>query len=770
MEQIDAARRLDRDGQHEAAMQLYVCGLEQLVTRADDPAVDAVIEQHTARLEELVSAHAQPTKVLPTIAPLRPGQRVLYESVTSGRWIEAKVVRVHSDGTVSLDVRARADRARIRPIGDAAGGAGAGALPAAIDAASRKYYEMHKLEHTDALGDGFYDGGRGRPLRPLAQLLATPVDEKREVIVADKSTDPALARYVERVTTSIAPLADREAQVLALSLLVSSLMGGHRGEAIEAECQEEMKHLKQQLQSNVVPLGLIKLGCCRHRAVLFKYLADVIGLPTRLVRGAWTDCQIETARERPNGIKTETRELGYSGHAWNVVYIESPPMDTGAGGASGHWRVVDTMLEPGTALLPSNASAVHYTRRIGAASIARRCLPGAASADRIYGGAGCSSLDEAPVPKQPLRPSVVKAEAAEEAEAPSPGALGFESEVAFDFPRVQLGRGSFGTVYKARWRGLAVAVKEISLSSDSSDVQADGSQTATLATALQEVNAMAHLPRHDNITGYFGSYLGASTSPSSGGVSGNAVLLHLVLEYCGGGTLYDALHGHGPPLTSLHRSRIAKGVAAGLAAIHERRPAILHQDLSTNNILLSAADGEPKLADFGLARLRARTTSFHTQHLRGTPHYMSPEVWQGSHITEKVDVYALAMVLYETWTREVPWSTCRVPDIGGLVTRGERPATIGRLPPSYGVLVNKCWAQMPADRPTARQIATDLNQRHDALRELASYGESAFSDVSTTTLCALLKTLGHTADSARPSQLQAAASSAMRLEGLTKYE
>jgi hypothetical protein len=63
-----------------------------------------------------------------------------------------------------------------------------------------------------------------------------------------------------------------------------------------------------------------------------------------------------------------------------------------------------------------------------------------------------------------------------------------------------------------------------------------------------------------------------------------------------------------------------------------------------------------------------------------------------------------------------------------------------------------------------------LNQRHDALRELASYGESAFSDVSTTTLCALLKTLGHTADSARPSQLQAAASSAMRLEGLTKYE
>jgi serine/threonine protein kinase len=192
----------------------------------------------------------------------------------------------------------------------------------------------------------------------------------------------------------------------------------------------------------------------------------------------------------------------------------------------------------------------------------------------------------------------------------------------------------------------------------------------------------------------------------------------------------------------------------------------LHQDLSTNNVLL-AADGEAKLADFGLARVRAGTASFQTQHLRGTPHYMSPEVWEGRHITEAVDVYALAMVMYETWTGEVPWSGFRVNEIGKRVTRGERPKAPAA---SFGALVQAAWAQNPSERPTASSLSASLHRRDEALQELASCGATAFSEVSSTTLFTLLKTLGHASDSSRPSQLHQAARTALRAEGLSTFE
>ena len=116
MEQIRAACEADRAGKHHAAVELYVVGLERLVQQhATDPSMGPLIEQHTARLEALVGEiQLQSTAVVTTTEQLRPGQHVYYESSSVGRWIEGKVLRVHSDGTVSLDVRARADRRRIR--------------------------------------------------------------------------------------------------------------------------------------------------------------------------------------------------------------------------------------------------------------------------------------------------------------------------------------------------------------------------------------------------------------------------------------------------------------------------------------------------------------------------------------------------------------------------------------------------------------------------------------------------------------------------------
>ena len=274
---------------------------------------------------------------------------------------------------------------------------------------------------------------------------------------------------------------------------------------------------------------------------------------------------------------------------------------------------------------------------------------------------------------------------------------------------------------------------------------------------------MSRLPRHTNITAYFGSYLGPAK-----GSSNSLCQLHLVMEFCGGGTLYDALNS-GRAIEPMQRSRIATGIAAGLAAIHGRTPPILHQGLSTNNVLLSA-DGEAKLADFGLARLRAGSASFNTMHLRGTPHYMAPEVWEGTHITEKVDVYALGMVLYEIWAGAVPWAGARVNDIGKRVVRGERPSVRGVLPLSLVETVPAAFAQLPAQRPTAASLSVSLRARDESLRALVECSMTAFESTSTATMHQLLRALGYPAESGRPSQLHQAARAALRAEGLARFE
>jgi ABC-type amino acid transport substrate-binding protein len=137
---------------------------------------------------------------------------------------------------------------------------------------------------------------------------------------------------------------------------------------------------------------------------------------------------------------------------------------------------------------------------------------------------------------------------------------------------------------------------------------------------------------------------------------------YCALEFIAGGTLADRIAGR--PLQPRDAARLVAQLARAVQHAHDR--GVLHRDLKPANVLL-AADGTPKIADFGLAkRLEADSGERNTPARRptrtgsilGTPAYMAPEQagGGGKYVGPPADVYALGAVLYECLTGRPPFS------------------------------------------------------------------------------------------------------------------
>ncbi|XP_044083962.1 armadillo repeat-containing protein 3 isoform X6 [Neovison vison] len=111
-------------------------------------------------------------------------------------------------------------------------------------------------------------------------------------------SDPDFCVYVYEVTKSIFPITNIKEQIEALAKYVAEKMGGKvsKEKLHDFSWELHISELKFQLKSNVVPIGLIKQGIFYHRALLFKALADKIGIGCSLVRGeygrAWNEIKL----------------------------------------------------------------------------------------------------------------------------------------------------------------------------------------------------------------------------------------------------------------------------------------------------------------------------------------------------------------------------------------------------------------------------------------------------------------------------------------------
>ena len=157
--------------------------------------------------------------------------------------------------------------------------------------------------------------------------------------------------------------------------------------------------------------------------------------------------------------------------------------------------------------------------------------------------------------------------------------------------------------------------------------------------------------------------------------------------------------------------RIGARVAAALAHAHGH--GIVHRDLKPANVLVNLADGQVKLADFGVARDQD-TSATRTGLTLGTPSYMAPEQLAGAPATAASDTYALGVMLFELLSGRRPHQAAT---LGELLkaTASQPPASLARLrpdlPPTVVAAVDQLLAREPSDRPAdlaawSAQVAT----------------------------------------------------------------
>ena len=193
----------------------------------------------------------------------------------------------------------------------------------------------------------------------------------------------------------------------------------------------------------------------------------------------------------------------------------------------------------------------------------------------------------------------------------------------------------------------------------------------------------------------------------------------LATAYVAGPSLTEAVRGHGPlPVRSM--LALAAGLAEGLGAIHAA--GVVHRDLKPSNVLL-AEDG-PRVIDFGISEAAEASAVAGANVLIGSPGYMSPEQVMGADIGPASDVFSLGSVLTFAATGHGPFGAG--PNAALMYRLVNSPAELGDVPGELRSLVGSCLAKHPGDRPTARELLTEVGALQPAPGWLAESIMSSF--------------------------------------------
>ncbi|HZO26411.1 MAG TPA: protein kinase [Chloroflexota bacterium] len=213
----------------------------------------------------------------------------------------------------------------------------------------------------------------------------------------------------------------------------------------------------------------------------------------------------------------------------------------------------------------------------------------------------------------------------------------------------QLGRGGMGQVYQAydQVLGRDVAVKLL---------DEGACADAEVGQACAEEALLAARLSHPGIASIF----------DSGVHEGYAFV---VMELVAGRPLDQIIH-NGPRPAPIEAAALAARVADALAYAHQQ--GVVHCDVKPQNIILTP-EGQPKLVDFGIARVMTTTGSLGPEELRGSAPYVSPEQVRGERVDGRADVYALGAVLYELLTGRPPFQGATVIAILGQHLAGTAP-------------------------------------------------------------------------------------------------
>ncbi|XP_044067927.1 serine/threonine-protein kinase WNK2-like isoform X14 [Siniperca chuatsi] len=249
---------------------------------------------------------------------------------------------------------------------------------------------------------------------------------------------------------------------------------------------------------------------------------------------------------------------------------------------------------------------------------------------------------------------------------------------------IELGRGSFKTVYKGLDTETWVEVAWCELQ--------DRKLSKVERQRFKEEAEMLKGLQHPNIVRFYDFW----ESPLKG-----KKCIVLVTELMTSGTLKTYLKRFKVMKPKVLRSW-CRQILKGLHFLHTRTPPIIHRDLKCDNIFITGPTGSVKIGDLGLATLKAASFA---KSVIGTPEFMAPEMYE-EHYDEAVDVYAFGMCMLEMATSEYPYSECQnAAQIYRKVTSGVKPASYNKvMDPEIKEIIGECICQKKEERYTIKDL------------------------------------------------------------------
>ncbi|CAB9526100.1 activated protein kinase catalytic subunit alpha-1 [Seminavis robusta] len=338
-----------------------------------------------------------------------------------------------------------------------------------------------------------------------------------------------------------------------------------------------------------------------------------------------------------------------------------------------------------------------------------------------------------------------------------------KEELHFATPPVVVGRGSFGEVLLAEYRGTEVAVKRIVPPEQTTTKRSNAGTTSTLEMPVpggatnngQDLEAGNN---NNNIgkSSWANMSLGGGTKSATASAIRNTItnakegsggakidrkqleknlmeelsylskLRHpcittvmgavitpgeeplMVMEYMDHGSLFDILQNNTMVFEGDTLLNILRDVSQGMRFLHASNPAVIHGDLKAANILVDK-NFRAKVSDFGLSSKAEEDGK-----AAGTPFWMAPELLRGETVnTRSSDVYSYGVMVYEVYSRKEPYEGENPADVLSLVADravNKRPPVPKGCPAQIQSLLSDCLGALPDERPTFEEINTRLKR------------------------------------------------------------
>lgn len=325
-----------------------------------------------------------------------------------------------------------------------------------------------------------------------------------------------------------------------------------------------------------------------------------------------------------------------------------------------------------------------------------------------------------------------------------------------------IGRGSFGIVFKAKYKinkqTVDVAVKLVPATTNTYKVCEDNEYQKVYEKTWTEANAIFHafknIPNPEYIIKILGVVEGELPLPwfemlrKEVPLRAGARAVGIVIRYIPGGTLSEALYPSVPSQSTYvldlkERIRILQDIAYGILQLHSLTPKyIIHGDIKPANILINNEVSPPFmiLSDFGMSEFKeeimmnsmrmsslAQTTTFNP---KGTPIYNAPELSRNpyqrggsaamvSKVSRSTDMYSFAVLAWEVLTGEKAFADVKDADeLRFDLYDGKRPPLdklpLG-IPPGVEDMLTACWDGDRSKRLTASEAYATLRHAYTTL-------------------------------------------------------